>query len=201
MFEEVFSRKKLLRKEVEDSFRIADKDNSGLIDKDEWTAFYDIFIEDFKSCDTNEDWEIDSREGVQCFVNQAWWKQLMIFGDDSLDMDAYPAHEGEKSKMSSMLDLFYACDRNHSGGINFAEYLFMRSITSAWRRCVTGQRMNYKELQCGIRITTPNKGSVLNLGEARRLFLHALSWMDMTSKRISLPIFAALASYYTMFQS
>lgn len=85
--------------------------------------------------------------------------------------------------------------------MNFAEYLFLRQVASAWRRCVTGQGMNYKELQCAIRITTNYKGSLFNEGEARKLFLHALSWMDMTAKRISLPIFASLANYYNMFQA
>jgi hypothetical protein len=92
-------------------------------------------------------------------------------------------------------------DRNHSGDLNFAEYLFMRKMASAWRRCVTGWGMNWKELKCGLRVTSTVRGSAINDGEARKMALQAMTWMEISAKRISLPVFARIAQYYNMFQT
>lgn len=47
-------------------------------------------------------------------------------------------HDGQEAKVPPMLDLMVAADRDKDGQINFAEYLFMRKIAAAWKKCVTG---------------------------------------------------------------
>lgn len=91
--------------------------------------------------------------------------------------------------------MIYAMDRNHDGQLNFAEYLFMRKMASAWRRCVTGWGMNWKELKCGLRVTATVRGSAVNDGDARKIALQAMTWMELGAKRISIPVFARIAQY------
>lgn len=61
--------------------------------------------------------------------------------------------------------------------------------------------MNWKELKCGLRVTSTVRGSGINDGEARSIALQAMTWMEISAKRISIPIFARIAQYYNMFQS
>ena len=91
-------------------------------------------------------------------------------------------------------------DRNLDGTLNLAEYLFLRKTGSAWRQCVTGDSMNYTELQCALRSINMHSG-IINKGDARKVFLTALSWMMLNSRRLSYTAFFRVAQYYRTFNS
>lgn len=51
-------------------------------------------------------------------------------------------HEGKTEQIPPAWDLFNAVDRNKDGQIDLSEYIFLRKIAAAWRKCVTGYGMN-----------------------------------------------------------
>ena len=89
------------------------------------------------------------------------------------------------------------CDRDMNGAISLSEYVFVRKGASAWRQCVSSNRMNYKDLQCALRYTSD--GANVTEGEARTLFYEALQWMERGSQLLTLPVFIRLAQYHRLF--
>lgn len=82
----------MLKPEIEEVFRIADSNGSGNVDAREWKAFYALFVQQFQQCDSNGDWRVDAKEGPACFVEQQWWKDLNVAGDNSEEMQSYAPH-------------------------------------------------------------------------------------------------------------
>jgi len=102
-------------------------------------------------------------------------------------------HEGQTKPVTPVLDLMAAFDRDKDGLINFAEYIFTRKTAAAWRKCVTGYGMNYEELRCALSIT--GTAPKVNDGDARRVTLMALRWMQLGTKRLGFMVFAHIAHY------
>lgn len=60
--------------------------------------------------------------------------------------------------------------------------------------------MNYLELQCALRALNMHAG-LINKGDARKVFLTALGWMMLNSRRMSFTSFFRVAQYYRTFNS
>jgi hypothetical protein len=76
----------------------------------------------------------------------------------------------------------------------------MRKSGSAWRQCVSGDSMNYKDLSCALKIISLHN-TQMNIGDARKVFLTAISWMMLNSRRLSFTVFFRIAQYYRSFSS
>jgi len=48
--------------QIYDVFNTADLDNSGEVDEDEWSEFYEAFVQPFGECDEDEDYMLDEAE-------------------------------------------------------------------------------------------------------------------------------------------
>jgi len=76
----------MLKSELEEVYRIANTNSSCAVDVKEWHAFFKLFVQQFADCDANADWKIDAKEGPGCFVEQQWWKDLNVAGDNAPEM-------------------------------------------------------------------------------------------------------------------
>jgi hypothetical protein len=114
---------------------------------------------------------------------ESWFDNRRLNVDNREEV-TYAPHENEEEAADYMTDIIHVADRNLDGTINLAEYLFLRKAGSAWRQCVTGDGMNYMELKCSLSVISLHTVH-LNKGDARKVFLTAISWMMLNSRRLS----------------
>lgn len=109
-------------------------------------------------CDTNGDWRLTRTEAVKCIPDERWYKLT--------NNDGFCGNNCPKDKVDPVVDLLEFADRNADDQLSLEEYVWVRKAASAWRQCVMGNGMNYKELECALRLTSDN--SAFNAGDARK---------------------------------
>lgn len=58
--------------------------------------------------------------------------------------------------------------------------------------CVTGDGMNYLDLQCALKSISLHAANI-NKGDARKVFLTAISWMMLNTRRLSFTAYFRVA--------
>jgi hypothetical protein len=135
IFLEKWRGKAMSKSEIQEVYRIADADADGFIDSTEWLGFFNLFLEDFKKCDSANIWEISESAVSSCFEGQAWIQALAVKGKKDPVLKGFGNKDG-------YYEMFAQVDRDGSGAMNFAEYLFLRKTASAWRQCASSSEMN-----------------------------------------------------------
>jgi Ca2+-binding EF-hand superfamily protein len=92
-FEKIFRGRGMNKAELQETFRIMDINDSGMIDPKEFKYFHKLFIKDFESC--SDGWKIPAGKAKDCIIGQEWMKFLRL--DEELrESVSYEAHENEK---------------------------------------------------------------------------------------------------------
>lgn len=104
---------------------------------------------------------LEMHEAVKCFIKQDWFNKMNQEAMTGTNTDS-------DSKITAIADVMNFTDSDMNRKINLNEYVFLRKSASAWRSCVTGQMMNYKDLQCALRYNA--NGAAVTDGDARKVF-------------------------------
>ena len=80
------------------------------------------------------------------------------------------------------------------GKINFADYLFIRRISLAWKQCAVKNQLNVNQFGCALSVVIT--GTKLQFYEVKRLFKFALLLQPVPELYVTLPIFSQVSFIY-----
>lgn len=143
---EVFSQREMLRVQIDSIFSTADKDKDGIVSDDEWAAFYEEFVAKFQACDTDKDGKLNAAELSAC-VASAESGLLLI-----------------KNIVGSETQVIHYMDRVDD--LTFYEYMFLRRVASAARKCSDNGYFAPDKMYCGLSVTSP-RSPVMSASEEK----------------------------------
>lgn len=177
---------------LKELFEMIDLNSSGTIEANEWKLFYNILLKDFMKCDTNQNWRISLVEAKTCIRSEQWYKLT--------SQDGFCGNNCTKGGIDPIDDLMTFSDRNADGELTLEEYVYIRKAASSWRQCVMGTGMNYKELECGLKLISDSSG-VIQSGDARKALAIGLTWQVFGSRLLNFSTFVKLSSFHRLFRA
>lgn len=163
-------------KQLEEIFHIFRTNKmSGVAD---FRTAYNLFIVNFNKCDKDKDLLINAKEFNDCMKNDPYLS--LIQAPDKL-YTTNPDYVLNPTAFASNLFLF--ADTYDKSGLNFYDYVILRLITFAWRKCsVNAPFIDETSFECAIDIISGSRS--LHSNALRRLYNLALELGNSKSQPV-----------------
>lgn len=136
-----------------------------------------IFVKPFEFCDVDGSFSFDASELAVCLENGKG-------GFHFKDFENFP------EIAEDLVTIF----EKEDGKINFADYLFLRRISLAWKQCAVKNQLNVNQFGCALSVVITS--TKLQFHEVKRLFQFALLLQAQPELHITLPIFSQVSFIY-----
>ena len=137
----------LTQGETRSIFRLCDRDRDDRISVEEWENCINVFILPYENtCLTSKDYMLYAKDLKKCLT-------LPVFG-----IVPTKVIEGESTTEQLLLDIL---NRDEEKRINFADFIFLRRVSFAWKECSVDGRINKRRMECALSATTPQKRKFL----------------------------------------
>jgi hypothetical protein len=136
----------LTQGEVRSVFRLCDLNRDDRLSQDEWETCINVFVAPYENtCLKAKDYMLAAADITKCL------KGLPIF-------DVVPAKLPDNQKVEDAV--FETLSRDDKK-INFADYIFLRRISFAWKECSVDDRIAKRRMECALSATTALKRKFL----------------------------------------
>jgi hypothetical protein len=189
---------KLLSRQLEDVFHLFLYLNNKDITPHSTRGIIKLFTDSFEKCDLNKDNVLSNEEFNSCVKSSKYFK---IFNLDEIRQPQYMIKLiKENVKWTNILDtdslvirVFSLLDEFGNNYLNFYDYMILRLISFAWRRCNNiGFFIDEVNFECAIEIVAKKK--TLNRNSAKTLYALGLELSNyQTFRHLDLATFVLLS--------
>jgi hypothetical protein len=164
-----------------------------------------IFIENFELCDDNKNNVLTLIEFKACLKKNEY---LQIFDFDLLTQPDFLKKIIENNKNYTALydsdtfstRIFNIVDENGNGFLNFYDFMILRLISFAWRKCANNGYIFIAEMEFECAIEIVAKAKTLYRNSLRTLFETALEISNFGGERqLDLPTFILISLNYRLY--
>jgi len=160
----------LFDKQLEEIFYIFK--NNKMAGISDFRSSYNVFVTNFNKCDQDKDLLLNLAEFTSCMTTDPYLS--LIQAPDKL----YSTHPNYITNATSFAaNLFLFSDNYDKRGLNFYDYVIMRLMAFAWRKCsVNGPFIDEASFECAIDIISGSKS--LHTNSLRKLYNLALELVN-----------------------
>jgi len=109
---------------------LVDRNEDGSINDDEWSQFYEVFVNPFTKSDVNKDNLLNLEEFKDSILNdnKKRFKNMMVMNNNFSNEDVL------------IQRIFRSINLKMNGEVNFAEYLDLRKYNNAYDICLVKEK-------------------------------------------------------------